>query len=335
MLLVQKFENFSEIDADFYPGIEDLLFHEVPHLDWVKKHEFHEGKSNPQEERLYYLFFSQHNNHPVGIAGIVIKNIPLTQIFDLPRAVLLKISGFNNSIKVLESNLFGLGVGHFFEPSFKEEGEEQLKKILKTLEDRHEIALKIINHLPQSDLIINKKHITHEIDVPDIVYKNSPSYDEFSHQFSRSSEDLRFKEYKNFSSLYDLYKNEEFFKQTLPESMWTGEYHLLHSSWVVLTYKKIFQGLILFIKGQHLDLFCEIYAHDEASKHLPLMIQYAIDRLYNFPELKRLKFLGSEKLLHEHQNILKNQILPYKKQLVSVSTSSMPLGFFLSRLRFL
>jgi hypothetical protein len=71
MIITQKYHSIKEIDLEFIPGLEQLLSDCIPSFAWLKDFE-QNAPSNIHF--IYYLFFGDGHNSPVGFAQMLIEN---------------------------------------------------------------------------------------------------------------------------------------------------------------------------------------------------------------------------------------------------------------------
>jgi len=67
MLITQKYNSTSDIDIEFIPSLEELLSESIPSFELIRAHE---REAAPNKNFIYYLFFGNKTNAPIGFAQI-------------------------------------------------------------------------------------------------------------------------------------------------------------------------------------------------------------------------------------------------------------------------
>ncbi len=303
MIITQKYNSVNQIDPEFIPSIEELLSDTIPHFETLKNIE----KNSPKDlQFIYYLFFGETTNAPIGFARLELKNEKLIKQGFIKR-VLKKDPIKEYYQKSVRWQIPGrLKEGIVFNPRYLNHASEKALAVLEEIFKREDILSQEITFSQTYQKIFeySQSKTTHSLYVPDCLIKTHNSYADFFQSIDHEiqgeikncwktiAHELKIGEYKRLKSAFEYKtKGKEQYK-TLKEALAKKYYALDNDQACFLTLENAqeVQLLIIYLAGHHHNAFYDIaYIHEDVN---PILIhQLALMQFYQAPA-QRLHFMG-------------------------------------------
>ena len=329
MILSQKYNSIQEIDPEFIPSLESLLSEKAPSIQDVLDYE----KSAPENiQFVYYLFFGNQTNSPIGFAQIELKNekeMKKSLFTKLLKKDPVEKEYFKSAKWIIPGNN---QEGVTFSPKYIGHAKDSIGEVLKDLICREDIISQEICYSELYGEVFGKEESHKSIQILDSLVKNQQSYREYIQGltpevskrimglFKKYHSEYKIGDYSSFKKMFEYKSNGAKQYKELRKS---PQFSLKRDENIPTTYMTLedheeVKAIVLIEQGSQGNIFYSIPYFQEDIE-LEILHQLAIMKFYELDGGHKLHFQGSYESLEIFNNFgftTRNQIILTQNKLM-------------------